>query len=488
MRSVVLSVLLGVVGSVAEVRTAWAQDDGGRPSEVIEVGLGGSSVVGLSGQVGRVTVTDPTIADASAASGGLLIVGRRVGETNLIMFGAGGQTTYLIKVTLPARAIQSELQVAFPKEDIEARAVGGSLVLVGSVSSISVLENAEQVALGYLTSPSFQSLGVEPKVINLLRVKQKQQVLVEVKFAEVTRKSIRAMDLNAATKMDSGRVAVGLGRGAGAVGGAAAVGAGPGAVGGLSEEYSMGTIFVGKSTGKFPFAAALNLLSERTLARTLAEPTLVAVSGQSASFLAGGEYPVPVSGTAFSAPTVEYKPVGVEMSFHPTVLDDDTIELVTTTQVTARDPTLDNGTLAGFKKRMSSTTIRLRDGQSFAVAGVLTDEMENTLRQMPGLGELPILGMLFSSKDFQRRQTELIVVVTARLAEPLDPGQLPPLPGQDRVNDPSDVELFLLNLNEIDEPQPRSNPSAVGGGSSDDVESSMGGASGRPVGPIGFWR
>jgi pilus assembly protein CpaC len=170
------------------------------------------------------------------------------------------------------------------------------------------------------------------------------------------------------------------------------------------------------------------------------------------------------------------------------VLDDDTIELVTTTQVTARDPTLDNGTLAGFKKRMSSTTIRLRDGQSFAVAGVLTDEMENTLRQMPGLGELPILGMLFSSKDFQRRQTELIVVVTARLAEPLDPGQLPPLPGQDRVNDPSDVELFLLNLNEIDEPQPRSNPSAGGGGSSDDVESSMGGASGRPVGPIGFWR
>jgi pilus assembly protein CpaC len=248
----------------------------------------------------------------------------------------------------------------------------------------------------------------------------------------------------------------------------------------------MGTIFVGKNTGKFPFAAALNLLSERTLARTLAEPTLVAVSGQTASFLAGGEYPVPVSGSAFSAPSVDYKPVGVEMSFHPTVLDDDTIELVTTTQVTARDPTLDNGTLAGFKKRMSSTTVRLRDGQSFAVAGVLTDDMENTLREMPGLGQLPILGLLFSSKDFQRRQTELIVVVTARLAEPLDPGQLPTLPGQDRVNDPSDLELFLLNLNEIDAPRQSARPSASGGSGVEEVEGALLG--GRPVGPIGFWR
>ncbi len=485
MRTWAFAALLSASVGVCAPRGAAAQDDG-QTSEVVEVGLGGSTVIGLSGQVGRVTVTDPTIADASAAGGGLLIVGRRVGETNLVMFGPNGQLTYLVKVTLPARAIQSELKVAFPKEDIEARAVGGSLMLVGSVSSTSVLENAEQLALGYLSSPSFQALGVEPKVINLLRVKQKQQVLVEVKFAEVTRKSVRAMDLNAMTKMDSGRVAVGLGKGSAAVGGAAAVGAGPVGVAGLEEPYSMGTIFVGKNTGKFPFAAALNLLSERTLARTLAEPTLVAVSGQTASFLAGGEYPVPVSGSAFSAPSVDYKPVGVEMSFHPTVLDDDTIELVTTTQVTARDPTLDNGTLAGFKKRMSSTTVRLRDGQSFAVAGVLTDDMENTLREMPGLGQLPILGLLFSSKDFQRRQTELIVVVTARLAEPLDPGQLPTLPGQDRVNDPSDLELFLLNLNEIDAPRQSARPSASGGSGVEEVEGALLG--GRPVGPIGFWR
>jgi pilus assembly protein CpaC len=456
--------------------SARAQDD--RADTVVEVSLGGSTTLNVGGGVSRATLTDPTIAEVQATNSGLLVIGRRVGETNLILFSAsGGQSMTLVKVSLPARAVQSELQRAFGREDIEARAVGGAIVLVGAVSSASVLEQAEQLVTGYLTSPSFSSLGVVPNVINLLRVKQKQQVLLEVKFAEVTRKSVRTMGTDLSATMDSGRVAFGQG-----------VVPTPGiAPQSVASKEGAPTLFVGKADGKFPFAAALTLLGQRSLSRTLAEPTLVAASGQTAKFLAGGEVPIVIPGTGFSAPQVDYKPVGVFLTFMPTVLDDDTIELMTNTGVSAVDTSNSNAGFVGFKTRSSATTIRLRNGQSFAIAGVLSDEIENEFKYMPGLGQIPIIGNLFSSKEFQRRESELVIVVTAHLTEPLDPGQMPPLPGEDRVNDPSDVELFLLNVADPDATVARGRgpgraPAADGGD-----EGALG-PTRAPAGQIGFWR
>ena len=465
-----------------------AQEDS--DASVVSVSLGGSTFISLGGARGKVTLTDPTVAEITPAGGGLLVIGRKVGETNLILYGGRSRNTYLIKVTLPAQAIQSEVRRMFPRQDIEARAVGGSLVLVGVVNDAPTVQQVEELALGYLRSPSIAALGVKPNVINLLRVRGQQQVQLEVKFAEVSRRSLREIGVNAVGGVSNGRVAGAIGRGG--VGDTNPRSANVSSVpqstvpGRFGQSFNpsdnaVGAIFVGMRDGKFPFAATLNLLAVRDLARTLAEPTLVSMSGQSARFLAGGEVPV-LKPSGLGNVSVEYKSFGIELTFAPTVLTDRTIQLQTKVAVSALDPTLqivlDGFQIPGFKKRETTTVLRLRDGQSFAMAGLLSDELANVVEKIPGLGDIPILGTLFSSKRFERRESELVVVVTAHLVDPLDASALPPLPGEDRISDPSDLELFLLN---IQEPSARRRPARLQPGASLAPKR-------QPIGQVGFWR
>ncbi len=456
-------------------------------ASVVEVSLGGSTFVSLSGGAGKVTLTDPTVADITPAAGGLLVVGRKVGETNLILYGGGSRQTYLIKVSLPARAIQTEIARLFTREDIEARAVGGSLVLIGVVTSTEIVKQAEELALGYLRSPSIAALGVQPHVINMLRVRQRQQVQLQVKFAEVNRRSLREIGMNVVGGLPNGRVGAAGGRAAAQdtnprFGGShsSIVGAPAQVFNPVSAEGAFGSIFLGMNDGPFPFAATLNLLAANELSRTLAEPTLVAMSGQTASFLAGGELPFQTD-AGNNRIQIELKPFGIELAFTPTVLADDTIQMITKFRVSAVDPTLAittgvNTANLGFKSRGATTTVRLRDSQSFAIAGLINDEMANRFERIPGLGDIPILGVLFSSKKYDRKETELVVVVTARLVEPLDADSVPPLPGEEQISDPTDLELFLLNIK-------RAKGRRSGG-----VRGSAAAPARQPVGPVGFWR
>ncbi|MBU0550932.1 pilus assembly protein N-terminal domain-containing protein [Myxococcota bacterium] len=483
---VVLFALLALALSTPSALAQSARAAANR--NVIEVALGGSTILDLSGGGGRVTLTDPKIADVTGAGGGLLIIGRHVGETNLIMSNGNDNKSWLIKVTLPARAIQSELARIFPREDIEARAVGGSLVLVGVVNNTESVAQAEEVAIGYLKSPSIAALGVKPHVINLLRVRGRQQVQLEVKFAEVNRRSMREMGINFAGGSNDGRF--GYAQGANGLSNVnpASQGDPHSTIIGRPAQFFMPTdgayssLFTGMRAGGFPFSATLNWLAVKDLARTLAEPTLVSMSGQTASFLAGGEFPYEKS-TGFGNTTVEFKKFGIELSFTPTVLEEDIIHLKTKLSVSAPDPTVkivSNGVLTeGFKRRASETSIRLRNAQSFAIAGLISDEMENLIEKVPFLGDVPVLGAIFSSKKFQRRETELVVVVTVRLVDPMNTDEMPPLPGWERVSDPTDVELFLLNFTEPSRRVP-GGPSGSGGGAA---------ATGpQPVGKLGFWR
>jgi pilus assembly protein CpaC len=195
------------------------------------------------------------------------------------------------------------------------------------------------------------------------------------------------------------------------------------------------------------------LLEKRGLSKTLAEPTLIALSGEKASFLAGGEFPVPVvqsgsgsggSGTT-SAITVEFKPFGVSLAFTPTVLGDKVINLVVEPEVSSIDPTASvaiNGLIVpGLKTRRASTTLELRDGESFAIAGLLSRDFQTTVRQMPVLGSLPIIGALFRSSSFQKGETELLIVVTPRLVAPIRPEQVR-LP-TDRIEDPTAKDVLI---------------------------------------------
>lgn len=403
-------------------------------SRVIEVSLGGSTILTMRPKSAK--LTDQSIVEMSKSpeGEGILLIGRKVGETNLVVSTETGSETFLIKVSLPALAIQSEIVSLFPKErDVRAKAVGGALVLEGTVSTIQVINQMEAVARGYLLSPSIVSLGVKPNVINLLTVRSPQQVQIDVAFAEVNRSSLR--QIGAMLKAGKGTNF----RFAGTNGLSTSTGAG------------FGEIFLNPDPSgslPIPLDITLKLLTEHSLSRTLAKPTLVAMSGEKAQFLAGGEQPVPqVSG--FGQPSVEYKKFGIQLDFSPIVLGDRTIELNTTMSVSVLDKS--QGLQIGgtdvplFRTRSSGTTVRLQHGQSFAIAGLLQDQLENVKRGIPGLGDIPILGMLFNSRQFQRNETELVVVITARLVNPVNGADMPPLPGKES-HDPNDVGVFLMNV------------------------------------------
>jgi pilus assembly protein CpaC len=199
--------------------------------------------------------------------------------------------------------------------------------------------------------------------------------------------------------------------------------------------------------------ATLDALERKGLVNTLAEPTLVSLSGETASFLAGGEFPVPVAQNAgtggtggSSALTVEWKPFGVSLAFTPTVLADGVINLVVAPEVSSIDPSasivVNNLTIPGIQTRRAKTTIELRDGESFALAGLLRKDFQDTVRQFPILGSLPIIGSLFRSTGFQREETELLMIVTPRLVRPVRAGSL--RAPTDRVKQPNEADLFLL--------------------------------------------
>ena len=214
---------------------------------------------------------------------------------------------------------------------------------------------------------------------------------------------------------------------------------------------SFGIVAKGITLGNLNIFTALDALERKGVVTTLAEPTLVALSGESASFLAGGEFPVPVAqggggtGNGNTSITVEFKPFGVSLAFTPTVLDDGVINLVVAPEVSSIDPSASinvNGlTIPGLQTRRAKTTLELRDGQSFAIAGLLRNDFQSTVRQFPLLGSIPIIGTLFRSTGFQKQETELVIIVTPRLVRPVPADQMK-LP-TDRVRPPSELDLFL---------------------------------------------
>jgi len=335
-------------------------------------------------------------------------------------------------------------------------------VVSGVVPDAPTAERIEKVA----ASLAGGGANAPAPVINLLQVLGTQQVQLEVRFAEVSRSALRQMGLNLWARTGTGTNDV--------VGGmlGPATQPGPGLAPPLSSDPTLAgqlqlprglpvvqsplagafsLLFATSSQSDVPLSGALSLLSERGFAKTLAEPTLVALSGQEATFLAGGEFPIPLT-QALGQVYVDFKKFGIQLRFTPFVLGDETIQLKLSASVSDVDYTvgvrLNQVTVPGLTTRESSTTVRLRDGQGFAIAGLLSDRMRSTVDKLPGLGDLPILGALFRSVSFRHDETELLVVITAHLVTPRPRGEHIPVPGEDEVSDPSDLELFLLGTDE----------------------------------------
>jgi pilus assembly protein CpaC len=306
-------------------------------------------------------------------------------------------------------------------------------VLSGTVSSVAKLDRALDLANRYAPE----------RVSNLMTVGGTQQVMLKVRFAEMQRSVSKSLSASLAVQSNSSTVGGVIGTGNFTA---------DGAVGTVFEDGlfpvnpdTNGALGLGFTAGSLEFAVLLEALESKGVVRTLAEPNLTALSGQEAKFLAGGEYPIPVSGGDGTV-TIEYKPFGVEMNFTPVVVDGDVINLTINAAVSAIDSTISiqqgGFNINAFKRRETSTTVEMRDGESFAIAGLLQDDFRNLNGQVPWLGDIPVLGALFRSADYQRSQSELVIIVTPHLVTPTR-GEALALP-TDRVRLPSEAELFLF--------------------------------------------
>jgi pilus assembly protein CpaC len=434
-----------------------------RPS--IEVMLGKSRVIPLKTAVTRVVVDGPVAGKAPAAAEGatggaaaagaapatqadgnygvadtdvlllsptdLFVRGRRAGSMNVILQDANG-ACYLqdIVVAIDPATLQAKLAEVMPEETgIRVKAAENALVLTGRVNDMTKLDEAMRVATAY---------GDGKRVVNLLRVTTPQQVMLEVKIAEVSKTLLDRFGLDYARMFTSAdgltsRVISGI------------FGGNPALVGKFSRNSAGGTVMgsaaAAVSGGSAAANATMNTASSGAsllgidaekkdgLVRVLAEPNIMAISGQSASFLSGGKIFIPVAQTPQglgTTITLEEKEFGVGLKFSPTVLDGSRVNLKLVSEVSELSQTGSPFTTVGnvtsilpsLTTRRVDTTVQLNDGQSFAVAGLIRNNVTETLKKFPGLGDVPILGMLFRSSEFQKDQTELVFIVTPRLVKP----------------------------------------------------------------------
>lgn len=417
----------------------------------LEVPINKSQVVTADRAIDRAMVGNAEIADVLPISDrSVYVLGKKMGTTSLTLYDAASRVIAVMDISVgpDVEALKGQLTELVPGQPINARLSNGQVVLTGLVSDAGAADRAVRIAGAYAGTG----------VINLISVGGSQQVMLEVRFAEVSRTIGEQVGISGFGASNSGDFRFGSGNGA-------SLTAGPnGSTIGVGEVVdSFGIIGGLLNIGNLNIEAFLDALERKGLSKTLAKPTLVALSGEKASFLAGGEFPIPVAqsssgggGDGGNAITVEFKPFGVSLAFTPTVLGDGVINLVVEPEVSSIDPsasiTINGLIVPGLQTRRASTTLELRDGESFALAGLLRNDFQTTIRQVPLLGSIPILGALFRSTSFQKGDTELMIVVTPRLVKPIRPDQVR-LP-TDAVHEPSAAEIILQG----DDYQPKALP------------------------------
>jgi pilus assembly protein CpaC len=406
----------------------------GSATSALTVPMNRAVVVESDQPFAELSIANPGIADISTLSDrSIYVLGKAPGRTTLTLLAPDGKliTNVDVQVSLDVAEFKERLQQILPGENIEVRTANDGIVLSGVVSSSAKLDRALDLAGRYAPD----------RVSNLMVVGGTQQVMLKVRFAEMQRSVTKRLQSSLSVNSVAGsRNNLAIGTGANK-NGALSV-----ANGGLGSTSQTGSFGVGFTAGSLQFGVLLEALETKGLVRTLSEPNLTALSGQEAAFLAGGEYPIPVRNENDTV-TVEYKPFGVELTFRPVVVDGDIINLEINAAVSSLDTTVQTSvgtgiTLNAFKRREAQTTVEMRDGQSFAIAGLLQDDFTDSNGQVPWLGDVPVLGALFRSADFQRNQSELVIIITPHLVSPTS-GEALALP-TDRVKAPTEAELFLF--------------------------------------------
>lgn len=433
LRTLAAVLLLGTSLGMAYAPSAQAESFrvmNGSAAATLQVSMNRAVVVETDTPFAELSIANPGIADISTLSDrSIYLLGKTPGRTTLTILGPDGSliSNVEVQVTPDIAEFRERLRQILPNEKIEVRTANDGIVLSGIVTTAARLDAAMQLAQRYAPD----------RVSNLMSVGGTQQVMLKVRFSEMQRGT--AKNLGTSLQFNAGSTANPnvSGNTPGFVsGGLGSTGAQPAAQGALNLRLG---------GGRLTANVLLEALERQGLARTLAEPNLTALSGEQASFLAGGEIPVPVPGQNGGPPTISYRPFGIQLAFTPRVLDDNVINLTLDASVSSIDASVGTtvGTIItpGLRTRSTQTTVELRDGESFAIAGLLEDDFRANSSGIPWLSELPVLGALFRSANYQRNQTELVIVISAHLVTPTR-GEALMLP-TDRVRPPTERELFL---------------------------------------------
>jgi pilus assembly protein CpaC len=398
----------------------------------VNVLVGQSRVINFDRPVGRFSVSNPEIAEAVLVTPDQVLVnGKAFGQVNFIAWEQSGGEFLVFDVYVRANLslIDSQMRTLFPKDDIRLSQANGSVVMSGSVSDPATATQAQSVV---------EAAGF--KTVNMLAspVKNMSQVQLQVRVAEVSRNNVKDLGSSIAT-VNNGTSTF-------------SQGGGPATMG-QSTLPALNTNFVGSAVNLFLFQNAIGLaayiraLQTQGALRSLAEPNLIAMDGQQASFLAGGEFPIPMVQGGGDRPQVSvvFKEYGIRLNFKPTIIDEDHIRLELEPEVSTID--FANGVrfegflIPALRTRRAKTSVELRDGQSFALAGLLDNNEIKSLSKVPVLGDIPVLGALFKSKSFTRNETELMFVVTAQLVKPVNRDEIPQMRGVDGLRNGSPLGI-----------------------------------------------
>ena len=426
-RGIIFFLVLVLSGAYAMDAMAAVQVETKR----IELVSGKSVVLRTETAVKRISIANPAIADFNLLSPTeVYLTGKEAGTTNLTMWQDGRLTAvYDLVVSYDVSKLKQQMQEMLPAEkDLRIAAANDSLTLSGKVTNAAALNQALSLARAY---------APEGKVSNLVEVGGVHQVLLEVRVAEMSKSITKRLGINLAYAFSNNDFSVSI------LSSPASVVNPPTSV--LNQASSaVNALFRFDHKGS-TWAGFVDALEEDGLVKVLAEPNLVTLSGQTATFLAGGEFPVPVP-QDFNTITIEYKQFGVGLNFTPVVLSKDKISIKVAPEVSDLDFTnsvrLVGFVVPGLRVRRTSTTVELADGQSFAIAGLLRENVRTVVSKFPLLGDIPILGALFQSKEFQKENTELVIIVTPHLVKPLDMAKQT-LP-TDFYVEPNDAEFYLL--------------------------------------------
>ena len=436
--------ILGVIsgGSVALAQTVVTQPSGeaapgpgsalvkaltGTPDELVPLTLNKTLELRLPSAVRDVIVGSPAIADVVVRSPTqLFLVGKKTGDTNVFLLDGTGKIIERFEITVhpDTDSVKQALASLLPGEPIDVTGAGSSIVLSGSVSSDGVIQRANQIATKFVEDAT--------QIVNMLRIANEQQVMLRVRVAEVSKTAIKNLGID----WNLSNIAIGQGAMNAILPGATSL--------------TVPATIAGTATNLGPIGsldATLSLLEQQNLAKSLAEPNLVTVSGEVANILVGGETPVPTAQDNNTI-TVEFKPFGVALSFLPVVLDSGRISLKVGTEVSALDTTnqvticVGCSPVSGLKVRRANSVVELPSGGSIMLGGLLSNDITTGLTGIPGAMNIPILGQLFRSNAFQHNETELVITVTALLVKPVQP-KLLALP-TDGFAPASDLDFYFL--------------------------------------------